>query len=51
LQQHGITVSVDEMDKTGGEKTLFCLVHNIKKTYTRIMAKGGKPGDLAGELQ
>ncbi len=28
------------LDKAGGEWTLVCLVHNIKKIYARIMAKG-----------
>ena len=34
------------LDKAGGEWTLVCLVHNIKKTYTKIIAKGGKLHDL-----
>ena len=29
-------------DKAGGEWTLVCLVHNIKKIYARIMVKGGE---------
>jgi len=28
------------LDKAGGEWILVCLVHNIKKIYARIMAKG-----------
>ena len=39
------------LDKAGGEWTLVCLVHNIKKIYARIMAKGGELDDLTGELQ
>ncbi|GFP28940.1 transposase, partial [Candidatus Hakubella thermalkaliphila] len=39
------------LDKAGGEWTLVCLVHNIKKIYTRIMAKGGELDDLTRELQ
>jgi len=38
-------------DKADGEWTLVCLVHNIKKIYARIMAKGGEPDGLTGELQ
>lgn len=38
-------------DKTGSEWTLVCLVHNIKKIYARIMAKGGELYDLPRELQ
>ena len=38
-------------DKAGGEWTLVCLVHNIKKIYTRIKAKGGELDDLTRELQ
>jgi transposase len=38
-------------DKAGGEWTLVCLVHNIKKIYARIMAKGGASDDLTRELQ
>jgi len=34
------------LDKAGGEWTLVCLVHNIKKIYTKIMAKGGELHDL-----
>jgi IS5 family transposase len=29
-------------DKASGEWTLVCLVHNIRKIYARIMAKGVK---------
>jgi transposase len=39
------------VDKADGEWTLVCLVHNIKKIYARIMAKGGEVDDLTGELQ
>ena len=39
------------VDKADGEWTLVCLVHNIKKIYARIMAKGGELDDLTGELQ
>ena len=40
------------LDKAGGEWTLVCLVvHNIKKIYARIMAKGGELDDLTRELQ
>ena len=39
------------LDKAGGEWTLVCLVHNIKKIYARIMAKGGELDDLTGESQ
>ena len=40
------------LDKAGGEWTLVCLIHNIKKIYVRIMAKeGGELDDLARELQ
>jgi len=39
------------LDKAGGEWTLVCLVHNIKKIYARIMAKGGGLDDLTRELQ
>jgi hypothetical protein len=38
-------------DKAGGEWTLVCLVHNIKKTYARIRAKGRETDDLTRELQ
>ena len=31
--------------------TLVCLVHNIKKIYATIMAKGGELDDLTGKLQ
>ena len=39
------------LDKAGGEWTLVCLVHNIKKIYGKIMAKGGEKHDLTRELQ
>jgi len=39
------------LDRAGGEWTLVCLVHNIKKIHAKIMAKGGKMHDLTGELQ
>jgi hypothetical protein len=39
------------LDKAGGEWTLVCLVHNVKKIYARIMAKVGELDDLTGELQ
>ena len=39
------------LDKAGDEWTLVCLVHNIKKIYTRIKAKGGELDDLTRELQ
>lgn len=39
------------LDKAGGEWTLVCLVHNIKKIYVRIMAKGGELDALTRELQ
>jgi hypothetical protein len=35
--------------KASGEWTLVCLVHNIKKIYARIRAKGW--GELKRELQ
>ena len=38
-------------DKAGGEWTLVCLVHNVKRIYARIMAKGGEPDDLTRKLQ
>jgi hypothetical protein len=28
------------LDKAGGERTLVCLVHDSKKIYARIMARG-----------
>ena len=37
--------------KADGEWTLVCLVHNIKKIYTRVMAKGDELDDLTGKLQ
>ena len=39
------------LDKAGGEWTLLCLMHNIKKTCARVMAKGGEFDDLIRELQ
>ena len=39
------------LDKAGGEWILVCLVHNIKKIYTRIMVKGGELDSLTRELQ
>ena len=39
------------LDKASGEWTLVCLVHNIKKIYAKIMAKGGDLDDLTRELQ
>jgi len=42
------------LEKAGGEWTLVCLVHNIKKIYARIMAKGvswDELDDLTSELQ
>ena len=39
------------LDKAGGEWTLVCLVHNIKKIYAKILAKGGEFDDLTRELQ
>ncbi len=39
------------LDKAGGEWTLVCLVHNIKKIYARIVAKGGELDSLTKELQ
>jgi len=38
-------------DKAGGEWTLVCLVHNIKKIYAKIMAKGGEFDDLTRKLE
>ena len=38
------------LNKAGGESSLVCLVHNIKKIYARIMAKGGELDDLTREL-
>ena len=40
--------------KTDGEWTLVCLVNNIKRIYTRIIAKGGEMDEMDGltrELQ
>jgi len=39
------------LGKAGGEWTLVCLVHNFKKIYARIMAKGDESDDLIRELQ
>ena len=39
------------LERSGGEWTLVCLVHNIKKIHARIMAKGGEFDDLIRELQ
>jgi hypothetical protein len=39
------------LDKAGGEWMLVCLVHNIKKIYARIRAKGGELHSLTRELQ
>jgi transposase len=39
------------LDKADGEWTLVCLVHNIKKIYARIMARGGELDGLREELQ
>ena len=39
------------LDNAGGEWTLVCLVHNIKKIYAKIMAKGGELDSLTRELQ
>ena len=39
------------LDKAGGEWTLVCLVHNIKKIYAKIMTKGGELDSLTRELQ
>jgi len=33
------------LDKAGGEWTLVCLAHNIKKIYARIVPKGGELND------
>jgi len=35
-----------ELDKAGGEWTLVCLVHNIKKIHIRIMAKWSETNDF-----
>jgi len=32
------------LKKAGGEWVLVCLVHNIKKIYAKLMAKGGELG-------
>ncbi len=39
------------LDKAGGEWTLVCLVHNIKKIYAKIVAKGGELDSLTRELE
>jgi len=39
------------LDKAGGEWALICMVHNIKKIYAKIMAKGGELDGLTTELQ
>ena len=39
------------LDKASGEWTLVCLVHNIKKIYAKIVAKGGELDSLRRELQ
>jgi len=39
------------LDKASGEWTLVCLVHNIKKIYAKIMAKGGELDSLTRELE
>ncbi len=39
------------LDKAGGEWTLVCLGHNIKKIYAKIVAKRGELDSLTGELQ
>jgi|GEM_PF-4423436 len=39
------------VDKADGELALVCLVHNVKKIYAGIMAKGGELDNLTGELQ
>jgi len=38
------------VDKAGDEWTLVCLVHNIKKIYANIMAKGAELHGLTKEL-
>jgi hypothetical protein len=38
------------LKKADGEWPLVCLVHNIKKIYVRIMAKGGELDKLTREL-
>ena len=38
------------LDRAGGEWTLVCLVHNIKKIYAKIMAKEGELAELTTEL-
>jgi len=39
------------LDKAGAEWTLVCLVHNVKKIYANIMAKGGDLDSLTEELE
>jgi len=39
------------LDEASGEWSLVCLVHNIKKIYAKIMAKGGELDGLTRELQ
>ena len=39
------------LDKAGGEWTLVCLVHNIKKIYAKIVAKWGELDSLTRELE
>src|SRR4030042_6859358 len=39
------------LGKAGGEWTLVCLVHNIKRIYARIMTKGGELDDLTRKLE
>jgi hypothetical protein len=38
-------------DKAGDEWTLVCLVHNIRKIYARIIAKGDETDGLIREVQ
>ncbi len=35
----------------GGEWTLVCPMHDIKKSYVKIVAKGGELDTLTRELQ
>ena len=39
------------LDKAGGEWTLVCLVHNIKKIYSKIIAKEGELDSLTRGLE
>ena len=39
------------LDKASGEWTLVCLVHNIRKIYAKIMAKGGALDSLTRGLE